>query len=218
MKAGQKDIRWLLRWRDIVLPDAVAQETFAFQERMLAEQDRSAPAIAAARDHQIRQVVAFARAQVPHYQRAVAALGPDAPRPGTAAWAALPVLTREDLREHRADLLARTLPPGHRSETLRRSSGSTGEPVTVMTTNISNHWQKVLALRAAVWARRDFTGRLAVIRKLSSPAARLPDGETTDHWADRDGFPFRTGPRHALDAQAGSTDEVFAWLARVGIT
>ncbi|MDZ4136433.1 MAG: hypothetical protein U1D06_12700, partial [Paracoccaceae bacterium] len=214
MNATQKDMKWFGKWRKQVLPDPAAQQAFAFQERLLAAQDQLAPARTASRDRAISALLEMARLQVPYYQDLLGDRDLSGVVPDTAAWAELPILARGDLQSAGAALKARHLPAGYNATLVLRSSGSTGEPVEVTSTNITDHWQKVLALRATIWAQRDFSKSLGVIRKMKHSAAPLPEGETFAHWAETAAFPFVTGPRHALNALAGSTDAMFGWLVR----
>jgi phenylacetate-CoA ligase len=214
VKAGERDLKWFRKWRADLQPDPIAAQTFAFQERLLSEQDRPPARMTQMRDHLLHAMLAHAQAQVPHYRRLLAGQELARLKPGTPEWAALPILHRADVQATGPALRADHLPEGHRVAATLRSSGSTGQPVEVQTTDIAGQWQRALALRAAVWARRDFTGSLAVIRRFRDAEATLPEGATADCWSDATGFPVRTGKRFLLDALAGTTSDQFAWLCR----
>jgi hypothetical protein len=75
-----------------------------------------------------------------------------------------------------------------------------------MTTSVNNLWQQVLTLRTQIWADRDFTRTMGVIRKLAAGQAPPPDGDRLERWGDASSFPFMTGPcvRLAATAEGGS--------------
>lgn len=215
MKPGREDIAWLEAWHDRVLPDPVARQAYDFQMRLLGAQSESAAAQAKRVARQAEGLLAHAMREVPWYRETLAGHDPARLTPSKPAWRALPLLERAALQENAEAFVAQHLPQGQRIAGRQRSSGSTGTAVEVQATNVTSTWQKALALRAAVWARRDFSGDLAVIRRFSGADAGLPDGVTDPHWGDPEGFPFRTGRRHALEAVGISTDAHLSWLERV---
>src|SRR5690606_13441169 len=112
------------------------------------------------------------------------------------------VLSRETLQNVGASLSPRELPAGHEEIERLRSSGSTGRAVEVATSNLASLWQNVLTLRAQIWAGRDFSRLMGVIRKLPPGEALPPDGDTVDRWGNEIAFPFQTGPCVRLTATA----------------
>ncbi|MFT3672527.1 hypothetical protein [Aestuariivirga sp.] len=100
---------------------------------------------------QLEQLLRHAKAQVPFYEKRLDVLfRPD----GTIDWSRwneVPVLTRADLRDHGDELIARILPPGHGRTGDFYSSGSTGVPIKVTTTELASKvlnslWARVFAL------------------------------------------------------------------------
>jgi hypothetical protein len=63
-------------------------------------------------------LVSYARTRCPYYRRRI---------PPGARFEEMPLLRRQDVREHLGDLLAKAVPPERRVE--KRTSGSTGEPL-----------------------------------------------------------------------------------------
>lgn len=118
--------------------------------------------------HQHRQLSALlrhARATVPFYRRRL----DDAGITGVASltpeiWRSIPLLTRQDIRRHLAELTSERVPPEHGRTQRNKTSGSTGEPLEVTWTELTGFFWESLALRDHLWHRRNFRGRLAAIR------------------------------------------------------
>jgi phenylacetate-CoA ligase len=128
-------------------------------------------------------------------------------------WRDVAPLTRDHLQADADTLRARSLPPGHEEIGRLRSSGSTGRAVEVVTTSVNNLWQQVLTLRTQIWADRDFTRTMGVIRKLAAGDAPPPEGDALERWGDASSFPFATGPcvRLAATAEIGEQKQ---WLEK----
>jgi len=136
----------------------------------------------------LRRVLGFAGREVPYYQGVFRELGivaNDVRSP--ADLGRLPVLTRQDVQEHSAQLRAACLPTGQRVACSHRTSGTTGQPVEILHTVgslLMSHYQKQRELR---WFRFDPTRTLGQIR----PARDLPKG--------RDGKELEPGQTIRLD-------------------
>jgi phenylacetate-CoA ligase len=97
----------------------------------------------------LRTLLGHAAAHVPYYRDLFRSLRFD-PRGVTALGdlEALPVLTRDTIRERYEDLLD----PAHRGRTIRKqTSGSTGSPVRFEYCNDSETWRQAVRLRAYRW-------------------------------------------------------------------
>ncbi len=130
------------------------------------------------------------------------------PRPEDAAGelTAIPVLARRELQEHFDDLKSSAPPADHGVVREARTSGSSGMPVRVLKTAATALFWRALTLRDHLWHRREFAGKLAVIR-------RRAGGRTSDNWgAATRGF-VATGPCVGLEPSAG-LDAQLDWLAR----
>jgi phenylacetate-CoA ligase len=101
--------------------------------------------------------------------------------------AKLPVLTRRDVQTARDALFCATVPDGHAPIAESRTSGSTGEPVVVRRTAISQMDWLAMTMREHLWQRRDFTGRLAAIR------ANIAEYSERSDWGPPASLLFRTG-------------------------
>ena len=74
--------------------------------------------------------------------------------------------TKRDIQTAGDDFNARVVPSSHLPVSIAQSSGSTGQPVTVKRTNISELFWGALAIRDHQWYGRDYTGKLTAIRVL----------------------------------------------------
>jgi phenylacetate-CoA ligase len=99
----------------------------------------------------------------------------------------LPPLTRRDIQTAKDALFCDALPDGHAPVTESRTSGSTGEPVVVKRTAITQLDWLAMTMREHLWHRRDFTGRLAAIRANISAYSELDD------WGPPASLLFATG-------------------------
>jgi phenylacetate-CoA ligase len=130
------------------------------------------------------------------------------------ALAALPVLSREKLRDEGESLHADNLPQGHDRRTELSSSGSTGMVVRLPATNIWVRWQRSLGLRSHIWAGREFRRSLAIIRRQDPGRAIYPAGARGKRWGALIDFPFPTGPGYLLNAYT-SLDLQWEWLKEI---
>jgi phenylacetate-CoA ligase len=94
---------------------------------------------------------------------------------GPADLPMLPVLSKQHLVEHSERLLSDSLPEGEGPATRTKSTGTTGQPVTVMMSRGNSRMFGLLWHRQARWFRYNLAGRFAKIR-IPSTMPRQPDG------------------------------------------
>ena len=153
---------------------------------------------------QLRALVRHALATVPHYAKSFAGL--DADRLDWLTFSSLPRLGRTELQAHFPAFRSRKLPASHGRPTEGQSSGSTGTPVRFLRTPVTQFFWKVLTIREHRWHRRDFAGKLAVIR------VRVED-QSLPNWGPPVATLFRTGPACVLNVGT-DTNEQLDWLLR----
>jgi phenylacetate-CoA ligase len=145
---------------------------------------------------QLEQVVRHARSSVPYYRERLTADG----------LAALPILTRRELQERFDSLKSERVPGEHGAVAEIRTSGSTGAPVRVVKTQLSQLVWNAITLREHRWHRRDMGGKLVAIRHA------VPDQENASWGVATDGV-VATGPAASLSAKADVATQL-DWLQR----
>lgn len=157
------------------------------------------------RRRQFEQAAALLRhasANVPFYRERLRGVNPDAL--DEQAWRALPILERGDIQSHSDALKSATPPTKHGKVLVYRSSGSSGQPITVLGSDITHFFWLVLSIRDHLWHRRDFSAKHGSIRsKVESGAS--------PNWAPW-GQEIRNGPSCALNIRA-DIDAQLDWLA-----
>ncbi len=164
-----------------------------------------------AKFRQLRALLSHADANLPFLSERLARAGFSPHKPLTRdVWAAIPILSREDVRKHADQLTINDVPEGHGQAYQIRTSGSTGMPLTVTGTGLAQLFWDVLTLREASWHGRDLTADFHVIRRTNKTAA-LPDGACYKGWGRAFEGLGKTGPVYALDIES-DIDGQLDWL------
>ncbi len=165
------------------------------------------------RQHQFRQLeslLSHAHRAVPFHRGRLDAAGF---RPGmeiTESWfAALPRLTRADVHALGASLHGSNVPAGHEPITQGQTSGSTGTPVTFLSTAVTRLFWQSFNLRDHLWHGRDLGLKLATIRP--DRGVRGTNGVTAPHWSPPLAEMCRNGPSSILHS-ANTLDRQIEWL------
>ena len=129
-------------------------------------------------DQRVRDLIGFCARQVPFYHKQWRDLDINPQTVGGLAdLPLLPILTKQDIQAHYNDLLCLHPPQGHEAKFKIKSTGTTGEPVTVAHSSISRSFQVLLKQRQLRWFRHDPMGLLVQIR----PAQDLPRNVQGDY-------------------------------------
>ena len=128
--------------------------------------------------------------------------------------AALPLMHRTDLQSRRPEIDCAWVPPEHGKPVLAQSTGSTGEPVGVLRTELNGLMWMAMTLREHLWQRRDFGQTLAVIRALIATDDPNREGMRSPDWGSPVHHLFRSGPAHALNLQTDIARQI-EWLAQI---
>jgi phenylacetate-CoA ligase len=203
------------RLRPSVLPDPASRRVFAFQEQLAASQWLPRATIEERQLVRLKTLVRFAAGQAPFWRERLSAGTIERAARLEEALAALPILSRAELRDNQSALRAVALPAGHRAQGERKSSGSTGMVVTVAISDVALAVQHALTFRAHLWAGRDFSRPLAVIRRMKSGQASYPSGAKAARWGSPLVYPIPTGPSFSLTTLNTSVGEAWDWLTRV---
>jgi phenylacetate-CoA ligase len=120
---------------------------------------------------------------VPWYAARLREAGFDPSIPLTpAVWERLPILDRRTLQREAENLRSRP-PPDHGPETYATTSGSTGVPIVVYRSRLSQVVTNTVALRDHLWHERDVDGCRTSIRLVRGGVAEYPQGDSARGWA-----------------------------------
>jgi phenylacetate-CoA ligase len=176
------------------LPGAAGQRMLAMQFQLERCQWWRSEDLLAQQFRQLRRVLSHAVQRVPHYRHALAQAADlrsleDLNEESYLRW---PRLTRAGLQERFEALKATSYPREHGTAQEVFTSGSTGSPVRVLTTQAAQFFQQALVLRDHLWHGRDFGAKLGAIR-FNVSETRQPGWSTSTNAA------FATGPAVLLD-------------------
>ncbi len=146
---------------------------------------------------QYRQLAAllhYAYANVPWYRKPLDEAGwHSEPSLTPELWQRIPLLRKNDIRLHQEELRSQQLPAGHGPPYPNRTSGSSGEPLETLDSEIMGLFVQGVTLRDHLWHRRDLSGRLVVIR--SGRYAKDPLAVyDRPRWEAGSVLPYQTGP------------------------
>jgi len=127
-------------------------------------------------------------------------------------WSALPFLRRSDIQAAGNKLHSEIIPRGHGKVGDVHTSGTTGEPVRVLRTELSGLFWSAFTLRDHLWHGREFSGKLAVIRNSAKGQDLYPDGAKSSRWGATD-LIYKTGPGVSLNINCTIAEQV-DWLER----
>ncbi|MBF0110038.1 MAG: phenylacetate--CoA ligase family protein [Magnetococcales bacterium] len=180
--------------------------------------ERLAPELLRQRvSRQLAVLVRFAFKEVPYYRERYVREGwrwDRLPR-RVEDWSSLPILSREGLLQAGTAMIAGRRPAGHDRGHPMKSSGSTGQPVVVQRNNVKDLVWQAITLREHLWHRRDFSGKMATIRKMDHPdLGRPPHGSLLSNWGAPVAHVFRGGPMAVLDIATASIAQQREWLLR----
>lgn len=162
----------------------------------------------------LRRVLDHAYKCVPFYRNRlrVAGIAPTAART-LETWRTIPLLHRREIQEAGPSFYSKNATS--RPDRVRSivTSGSTGEPVAVLQSDLVRDFWRVFTLRDHLWHRRDFTQALAVIRHVRRGVAPPPDGEVRRSWGSATDGVFATGAGAMLSLDS-TIEQQADWLTR----
>lgn len=193
------------------MPSEHGATLLAIMDQLDASQWWSADALLAHQLQQVERLLRHACSTVPYYRDRYASSEPSRADLLTLdAYRRLPTLTRRDVQDAGNALHSRALDPRFGNAFVVHTSGSTGEPVRLLATELDRILWEALTMRDHDWHRRDFTRRLASIRAqvgATSSADALPD------WGMPASELCATGPAHALSSSTDYATQA-DWLRR----
>ena len=196
------------------IPGQQAAQRLAILRQLEESQWLSPEEIRDLQFRQLNRLLAHVAATVPFYRQRLQEAGLTGQRAVTPKdWLKMPLLTRRDIQQAGAGLISKKLPSGHGQVHKASTSGSTGTPVTIVTSSINQIFWEVLTLREHLWHQRDLTATMAAIRRIPKGAA-YPDGLSQSGWGGAVSRVFPSGPIHALEIDASVAQQA-EWLTRV---
>lgn len=170
------------------------------------------------REMQLRQLhllLSHAQATTAFYRERLAAVGfrPDLPLT-EETWQRIPLLERREVQDAGTSLRSLRPPASHGRTSEVTTTGSTGMPVRVLKTQISDVFWNACTLRDLRWHSRDVSGRLALIMRVPNGSAPWPEGVELPNWGRAVGTLYASGPACALDIFT-PVDRQIDWLQRV---
>lgn len=167
---------------------------------------------------QLRALVRHCSEQVPYYRRVLSEAGVlSRPLESLADFRRFPLLTRELYQQHTAELQAEQLPPGIKVVSSSFTSGTSGVPIQVRTTNRDGLWWNAFYLRDLEWGGIDPRGRLAAIRLIAKSPETLPAalaGMSSPAWTQVGQLLFESGPGFGMDIRQDPRRQL-DWLERI---
>ncbi len=156
---------------------------------------------------QLRSVLSHAAATVPYYRAkfGAAAVQPDA-IDSAETFRRVPILTRAAIQEAGMTLRSSAVPNGHGTLNELRTSGSTGQPIRTVGTEVTRFFWQAFTLREHLWQQRDLGAKMATIRTEGNELG--PEGGSYQGWGPSTDGCYHTGPsavlglRYPVDVQA----------------
>ncbi len=187
------------------MPDMKDAATFALLAQLEMSQWWSPEALLAHQLRQATELVRVAARDVPFYRDRLAAF---AERPLTITdWRQIPLLRRAEIQDAGEALATRRPLKGHGEGYEVLTSGSTGEPVTVHWNAVASQFHAALLLREHVWQRRDFSAKVAVVRRMSEKRREDIQAGKAARWVS--GYPCG---RMVFFDLGESVDDALDWL------
>ncbi|MFI4918573.1 MAG: phenylacetate--CoA ligase family protein [Legionellales bacterium] len=115
-----------------------------------------------------------------------------------AQWSSVPLLTRQMIQQQGTSMHHEALSPQHGTPVTLSSSGSTGQPVSVLADVVTQFFFNVLSLRHYHWHQYDFKKKMAVIRDMPHDGSAPPKSQSFEHWGSFTQGMIKTSPCHVL--------------------
>ena len=126
----------------------------------------------------------------------------------------LPLLKRSEVNRAGEKLYANYVPDKHGGIKKISTSGSTGNPVTILTTGLCKVTFDAIKLRGHQWHKRDFSKSLATIRHLPVDKAVAPKGNRYRNWGGSVSRLYSSGRGYLLNIRSTITEQL-DWLHKI---
>jgi len=154
---------------------------------------------------QLRQVLTEVFNKIAYWRDTLTRAGFDPVRPfSEKQFASLPILDRKAVQALADQIVNPSVPGSHGKIHKGSTSGSTGTPVVFYQTDLTQHFWRALTLRDHLWHRRDFSGKMALIRSMVST-------HVASNWGIATARLIQTGPLCTLNIQT-DIEQQLDWL------
>lgn len=192
-----------IRWPAV--PSAIGSHLLALQFQFEQSERWPGGLLRQAQQRQLERLLAHAAKTVPFYRERLG--GIDARELACPErYSQLPLLRRRDIQERHEDLRSLAAPRKHGNVSAGLTSGSTGQPIRFLQTELTLLFWHAFTLREHLWHRRDFAGKLGAIRSRVKAGSAHEWGPSTDP-------AFHTGPSATCGTEV-PVGEQAQWLMR----
>ena len=175
-----------------------------FFEMLMESQFWSADELLAYQRDQLSHLLRHAKANAPFYANRLDGVVQPNGDIDWDRWRDIPIVTRRDMIERREAMQALKLPPGHGPVSVMRTSGSTGQPISVTVNAAGGIAQAGFRWRVHEWQQLDWARTLCSALGDEQHAETWPEGEPLGFW----------GPPWTAEAKLGGAWKVSrAWLS-----
>ena len=188
------------------IPEGRHALALALQYRLQQTQSLKPEAANALLAQSLQQLLKHAIETVPYYR-----MQPEIRRMGgKIRWDEVPTLDRRTLQACKAQLRSERPPESHGKTVEFRSSGSTGRPVHTFSSEYAQWYWRAMTVRSHLWARRDLSKKLAVIKFFPTGESMYP-GVTAPVWGPSAAALGYQGPLAVLNSSE-SIAQQYHWL------
>ena len=153
-----------------------------FYDMLQESQWWSEDAISNYQRSQLSQLLRHARANVPYYQDRLAPIFKSNGEINWDRWTDIPIVRRQDIVDHGDKMLARVLPKGHESTTQSSTSGTSGVPITLISTQLAHVALNGNRFRSYKWHNIDWTEIVCSTLIAEPSVAAWPEGSAGGPW------------------------------------
>lgn len=195
------------------LPNQTSTNILAMLQQLEQSQWWSAQLLLELQLKQFKLLADYANLHSPFFQARFAQAKLDLRQSWTAAsYAQIPLLTRAELMQQLPDIRCRSVPREHGGVRQVQTSGSTGQVVSVLRTEVTQLFWLTLAMREHLWHQRDFSATLAIV-KAHTPAMDDPQQAARIGWGHPVTLLFDTGPSYTQPLALDVVQQA-EWLKR----
>lgn len=195
------------------IPDQAGANILALLQQLEQSQWWSPQTLLEQQLAQFKLLAEYANAHSPFFQARFAQAGLDVRQPWSAtAHAQIPLLTRAELMQQLTHIRCSSVPREHGWVREVQTSGSTGQVISVLRTEVTQLFWLALAMREHLWHRRDFSASLAVI-KAFTPSMDDPHEAARIGWGHPATLLLDTGPSYTQPLSMDVAQQT-GWLLR----